>query len=83
MSLTMQKKMVSVRAVVGRIQRALDAQAEAGESVTLKKNRLNVQPELGKWYTVNRFGVLEIDIELAEFASRVGVLKSFEEIEQE
>ena len=75
----MQKKVVSVRALVGRLNRTLKE-----EGVTLKKNRPNsVQPELGDWYTVNEHGVLDVDLNLEKVARGYGCLKTFEELEKE
>lgn len=80
----MQKKVVSVRAVVARINRELSA-----EGVQLKRCRPDsvMLEDYGRWYTVRTggidSGVVGTHHNLEDLDRGYGCLKSYEELESE
>lgn len=77
----MNKKTVSINAVRDRLKRYLLKH----ESVELKKCRHDSPflADYGEWYTVREDGIADTHLDLEKVARGYGVLKTFEELEQE
>jgi hypothetical protein len=74
------KRTVSHRALLGRINRALQS-----EHKTMRRSRKTDRDykQFGAYYVVNDKGVTEHHVELAEYGNKLKLLKPYEVLEEE